>query len=201
MIRKKYLSIMLTSILAFLTCIWGTGLNAEEHKRGEADGKAGQDNFKVYKVDLSTQLQGKLSNKPVSAETPKDASGFAVVTHDIKQATLAFYIGYSGLSGDGLIMAHFHSVDTNGNPIIQTICGKPIKPGLIPDWPKNPVDKNQRALSGDCPVGNSGYLEGRWENVDSSYLEMLTSGKMNMNLHTQLNPKGEVDGYVLPLSQ
>ncbi|MCL1124352.1 CHRD domain-containing protein [Shewanella surugensis] len=174
---------------------------AHGHKGGNAEGRASNNNYLTFKVDLSSLLEKKLDGKAVEANTPKDASGFAVLTYDIKKETLRFYISYSGLSGEGLVMAHFHSKDPQGNPIVQTICGQPEKPGMVKDWPKTKDNQGREGLTGDCPVGNSGYIKGEWEHVEPSAIEELKTGTMNLNLHTKLNMKGEINGYLQPVGQ
>ncbi|WP_298768877.1 CHRD domain-containing protein [uncultured Shewanella sp.] len=192
-------------LLAFSSCIFLfsnlSAVHAHGHKGGSAEGQAAENNFLTFKVDLSPRLEKQLDGKAVEPNTPKGAMGMAVLSYDIEKANLHFFISYAGLSGEGLVMAHFHSKDKQGNPIVQTICGQPEKPGMVKDWPKTKDNQGREGLTKTCPSGNSGYLKGKWEHMEPSAIEELKTGKMNINLHTKLNMKGEIDGYITVLSQ
>lgn len=196
----KQVCVLILSSCVFLFSSMST-VYAHGHKGGSAEGMASDNNFLTFKVDLSSTLERTLDGKSVEANTPKEAMGMAVLTYDMKKANLHFYISYSGLSGEGLVMAHFHSKDAQGNPIVQTICGQPGKPGMVKDWPKTKDNQGREGLEIDCPVGNSGYIKGKWEHLEPSAIEELKAGTMNLNLHTKLNMKGEINGYLQPVGQ
>ncbi|WP_299005585.1 CHRD domain-containing protein [uncultured Shewanella sp.] len=187
-------------LLAFFSCVLLftriSAVQAHGHKGGNAEGQAAQNGFITYEVDLSPQLEKDLDGKAVESNTPKGAMGAAVLSYDVEKANLHFLISYTGLSGEGVVMAHFHSKDTQGNPIVQTICGQPEKPGIVKDWPNTKDNQGRKGLEKTCPSGNSGYLKGKWEHMEPSAIEALKTGKMNINLHTKLNMKGEINGYI-----
>lgn len=63
--------------------------------------------------------------------------------------------------------------------MVQTICGAP-----------------EPALAGACPTGgNSGTMAGVWRPSQELMAE-LQAGRIYVNLHTALNPAGEVRGQL-----
>lgn len=198
-IVKQILVLALSGCVFLFSSI--SAAQSHGHKGGSAGGRAAENGFITFEVDLSPQLEKTLDGKAVEPNTPKGAMGMAVLSYDIEKANLHFFISYAGLSGEGLVMAHFHSKDEQGNPIVQTICGQPEKPGIVKDWPNTKDNQGRKGLTKTCPSGNSGYLKGKWEHMEPSAIEALKTGKMNINLHTKLNMKGEINGYIKVLNQ
>ncbi|WKD48201.1 CHRD domain-containing protein [Microbulbifer spongiae] len=176
---------------------------------GKAWSEASDDNvFTIFKADLTIANEEILSNKKVNKETPQDAHGFFIGAYNNQTHMLNFMIGYSGLSEPGLLMSHFHMrclgdgkeppICKPGNPsgpIIQTICGMPTRPGMVPDWPTTKTDKDKHGLETRCSKGNSGYIVGKWT-VEEPYRKSLLDKKVFVNLHTKSNPKGEISGIL-----
>lgn len=116
---------------------------------------------------------------PPNAMTPPTARGAAVLLFDPATNTLNFSLAYAGLSG-AAVAAHFHNGAVGqAGPVVQTICGPP----------------NQNPLLGACPAPNSGFLTGTW-NVPANLAQALLNGELYINVHTQLNPAGEIRGQV-----
>ncbi|MFS1523801.1 CHRD domain-containing protein [Microbulbifer sp. 2304DJ12-6] len=172
--------------------------------------EAGDDKrFTILKADLTIANEEILSNKDVNRETPKDAQGFFVGAYNNQTHMLNFMVGYSDLSEPGIFMSHFHMrcsgdgkeppICKPGNPsgpIIQTICGTPTQPGMVPDWPTTKTDKGKHGLEAMCSEGNSGFIIGKWV-VEEPYRKGLLNEKIFVNLHTKSNPKGEVSGILV----
>lgn len=111
--------------------------------------------------------------------TPPTARGAAVLLFDPATNTLNFMLAYAGLSG-AAVAAHFHNGAFGvAGPVVQTICGP----------------QNQNPLLGACPA--SGFLTGTWT-VPANLAPALLSGGLYMNVHTQLNPAGEIRGQIIP---
>lgn len=116
-----------------------------------------------------------------AAATPAPAAGAAVLLFDPATSTLNFTVAYKGLSG-AATAAHFHNGATGAaGPVVQTICGAPGP-----------------ALLSACPAGNVGFLTGTWT-VPTSLVPALLAGGLYVNIHTGLNPAGEVRGQVTPV--
>jgi len=117
---------------------------------------------------------------PPNAATPPTARGAAVLLFDPATNTLNFSLAYAGLSG-AAVAAHFHRGAAGvAGPVVQTICGPP----------------NQNPLLGGCPATPSGFLTGTW-NVPADLTQALLTGELYINVHTQLNPPGELRGQVV----
>ncbi len=118
---------------------------------------------------------------PPAMTTPPTARGAAVLLFDPATNTLNFTLAYAGLSG-AAVAAHFHqgAVGVPG-PVVQTICGP----------------QGQNPLLGACPTPNSGFLTGTWT-VPASLVQALLNGGLYINVHTQLNPPGEIRGQINP---
>ena len=112
---------------------------------------------------------------------PGAAVGEATLWFNHTDNTVTFMIAYANMSGE-LTVAHFHGAPAGtAGGVVQTICGQPAP-----------------AIIGDCPAGgNSGFLFGTWE-VPDDQVEALLSGGLYINLHTALNPAGELRGQVFP---
>ncbi|MBS3736749.1 MAG: CHRD domain-containing protein [Candidatus Bipolaricaulota bacterium] len=122
-----------------------------------------------------TEVQG------VKEKTPASASGFAIALLDRDNNLLEFSIAYKGLS-DRPTMAHFHRGNAGEEgPPVRTVFGKPE----IESAPTS------------APEGNSGFVSGTWKNSDDQPLtdelvDALLSGEIYLNIHTELNPAGEI---------
>ncbi len=116
---------------------------------------------------------------PPAMATPPTAKGAAVLLFDPTTNTLNFTLAYAGLSG-AAVAAHFHegAVGVAG-PVVQTICGP----------------QNQNPLLGACSTSNSGFLTGTWA-VPAGLVPTLLNGGLYLNVHTQLNPAGEIRGQI-----
>lgn len=116
-------------------------------------------------------------------ETPSGAIGSAAIVLNADRTELSFFLGYSGLSGAPTAM-HFHrSRPGEAGPIVRTIC---------------PV------LGVACPTGTGATLSGIWKRDDarealtSELVDALLKGELYINIHTGLNPPGEIRGQVKP---
>lgn len=127
------------------------------------------------RLTTDTEVQG------VKEKTPESASGLVIALLDRENNILEFSIAYKGLS-DRPTMAHFHRGDAGEEgPPVRTVFGKPE----IESAPTS------------APEGNSGFVSGTWENSDDQPLtdelvDALLSGEIYLNIHTELNPAGEI---------
>jgi hypothetical protein len=109
------------------------------------------------------------------------ASGLAIAMLDRQENVLKYSLIYRGLSGEPT-MAHFHRGGKGEDgPPVRTIFGKPE----IEAAPVTP------------PEGNNGFVTGNWEADGSQPLtddlvEAILSGNIYINVHTELNPAGEI---------
>lgn len=118
---------------------------------------------------------------PPNMATPQTARGAAVLLFDPTTNTLHFTLAYTGLSG-AAVAAHFHNGAVGAaGPVVQTICGP----------------QSQNPLLGACPAQNSGFLTGTWT-VPANLVQALLTGGLYVNVHTQLNPAGEIRGQITP---
>ena len=122
-----------------------------------------------------TQVQG------VKEETPESASGLIIALLDRANSELEFSLAYKGLSNRPS-MAHFHSgKEGEEGPPVRTIFGKP---------------ENEDALD-VAPEGTSALIKGIWDSTGSQPLtdemiDAILSGEIYINVHTELNPAGEI---------
>lgn len=120
-----------------------------------------------------------------------NATGSAVFTTN-PDGSLRFMLFVRGLSGPA-VGAHIHAPATTAEnaPVVLTLCGNPAP-----------------AAAGACTMDADGnlYVEG---NIDSSLLAAwglpggqlfawLNDGMAYVNVHTALNPAGEVRGQIGP---
>ncbi len=114
------------------------------------------------------------------AETPREANGLAALVLNAARTELGFTLTYSGLSGPVTAM-HFHrGKPGEAGPVVRTICP---------------------ALGLACPTGTSATLSGIWKRDDAQALtpeliEALLNGELYLNIHTALNPPGEIRGQI-----
>jgi hypothetical protein len=119
---------------------------------------------------------------PPNSATPATAGGAAVVLLDPATNTLNFTLAYKGLSG-AITAAHFHNgAAGSAGPVVQTICGP----------------QNQSPLLGACPAAPNGFLTGLWT-VPANLAQIVLSGGLYVNIHTGLNPAGEIRGQIVPV--
>ena len=112
--------------------------------------------------------------------TPKNAHGEGHFVFNPADNTLAFSVSFSGLSS-APTMAHFHSASAGSNgPVIQTICGAPAP-----------------TLLGQCPAKKSGKFLGTWH-LSGDQVQLLQNRGVYINIHTNLNPKGEIRAQLTP---
>ncbi|WP_445356372.1 CHRD domain-containing protein [Microbulbifer sp. ANSA002] len=209
-------------IMAMFLLAYSTFTTADNHNKKEKDSPtakhgsgekawsdAGDDKrFTIFKADLTTANENMLGKK-VNPQTPKDAGGFFIGAYNNQTNMLSFMVGYSDLSPGGVAMSHFH-MQCSGDgkeppickpgkasgPIIQTICGMPTNPGMVPDWPKTKTDKDKHGLEKKCSEGTSGFIMGKWM-VEEPYRKALMDGKVFINMHSKLDPKGEISGLLM----
>lgn len=116
-------------------------------------------------------------------ETPKEANGLAALVLNAARTELGFVLTYSGLSGPATAM-HFHrSKPGEAGPVVHAICP---------------------ALGIPCPAGTSATLSGIWKRDDAQALtadliDALLKGELYLNVHTALNPPGEIRGQIKPI--
>lgn len=113
-------------------------------------------------------------------ETPREANGLAALVLNAAKTELGFALTYSGLSGPATAM-HFHrGKPGEAGPVVRTICP---------------------ALGVACPAGTSATLSGIWKRDDAQALtteliDALLKGELYLNIHTALNPPGEIRGQI-----
>lgn len=130
----------------------------------------------VITVNLTTQQEV----PAVKAETPTSAAGRGAVVISLDRTEVAYAVTWFGTSGN-VMAAHFHRAAAGSpGPVVQTICGGPAP-----------------AISGPCPTGTSGTVAGVWK-IPQNLLQELLQGNLYINMHTQLNPAGEIRGQVRP---
>ena len=133
------------------------------------------------KVLIQAKLTTDTEVPQVAEETPPTAYGLAIASLDRENNVLHYAVTYTGLSGTPT-MAHFHrGAKGETGPPVRTIFGQPEVEGA----PTEP------------PEGNSGFLSGSWkadgnQPLNEELEEALLSGEIYINIHTELNPKGEI---------
>lgn len=133
------------------------------------------DDAEFYRlVDRATnQVTGFTVLMDAADEVPANSSAaVAVGLISIQSSNLAYHIRFSGLSGNAT-MAHIHAPASSTNSAGV----------LIP-------------LS--VPATTSGVMEGTLT-LTSSQLTNIFTGKAYVNIHTGLNPAGEIRGQIVPL--
>jgi len=132
------------------------------------------------RLTTETQVQG------VKEGTPGSASGLAIAILDREENVLRYSLTYKGLSGEPT-MAHFHRGSTGEEgPPVRTIFGKPE----IDEAPTT------------APDGTSGLLSGTWSGegeqaLTGEMIEALLTGEIYVNIHTELNPAGEIRAQLM----
>jgi|GEM_PF-494788 len=140
----------------------------------------------VGEVLLRAQLTTASEVPPVKGETPSSAAGLAVILLDREDNVLHYAITYKGLSGTPT-MAHFHRAEKGeSGPPVRTIFGKPEIEGAL----------------ADPPEGNSAFVSGEWTGEGEQPLteeleEAILAGQIYINIHTELNPAGEIRAQML----
>lgn len=132
-------------------------------------------------VLLQAQLTADMEVQGVKEGTPDAASGLAIALLDRKNNELKFSLVYKGLSGRPS-MAHFHrGKKGEEGPPVRTIFGKSENEDVPPV----------------APEGNSALIKGVWNSKEDQQLtderiDALLSGEIYINIHTELNPAGEI---------
>lgn len=122
-----------------------------------------------------TEVQG------VKDSTPDSVSGLVIALLDRGNNLLEFSITYKGLS-DKPTGAHFHKGKKGEEgPPVRTIFGEPE----IEEAPST------------APEGKNGFISGTWEDekeqpLTEELVKALLSGEIYVNVHTELNPAGEI---------
>jgi hypothetical protein len=117
---------------------------------------------------------------PPKPETPRAAAGIGAVVMNAARTELGFTFTYSNMSG-AVMAVHFHrGATTEAGGVVQTICGEPAP-----------------ALAGACPSGNSGTIAGVWK-IPQAMVADWQAGRIYVNLHTSMNPGGEIRGNITP---
>lgn len=139
---------------------------------------------RVFKANLSTANE-------LHTVVGSNARGSALISTDI-DGTSRFSMSVRGLSGP-ITGAHIHgpATESQNAPVLGTICGAGPNPGFI----------------ASCDLDSSGNLvvEGTidggvlqaWGIRGVDFLNMLQSGQLYVNVHTQLNPAGETRGQLI----
>ncbi|GAB2891316.1 CHRD domain-containing protein [Microbulbifer echini] len=209
-------------ILALLALTYPAITLADNHNKNEKKSTASKqssdhgawseagnsESLTIFRASLTPAEEKTLSNTPVDKQTPANARGYFLGVYNQKTNRLNFMIGYKDLSGSGMSMSHFHlrcagegkeppicKPGSPSAPVIQTICGMPTKPGATPDWPATKDNQGRKGLETKCSMGTSGAITAQWL-VEEQYRADLMNGKVYVNLHTKLNPKGEVTGLL-----
>lgn len=115
----------------------------------------------------------------INPKTPKESSGRAMIRYFPSTGELKFFLFYRKLSGRAT-MIHFHLGNFGRNgPIIATVCGA-----------------NKNAILKRCPRHVNAFVGTVWE-VPQQYRQAVMNNGVYINIHTALNPKGEIRGQVL----
>lgn len=136
----------------------------------------------LFQARLTTETQV----KEVKEETPSSASGLAVAMLDKEENVLKYSITYKSLSGKPT-MAHFHrGVKGEEGPPVRTIFGKPEIEGV----------------PATAPNGTGGFVSGEWSRegeqpLTEEMIERLLNGEIYVNVHTELNPAGEIRAQLM----
>ncbi|MCF7890073.1 CHRD domain-containing protein [Candidatus Bipolaricaulota bacterium] len=139
-------------------------------------------------IILQAWLTKETEVQEVKEKTPGSAAGLAIALLDRKNNRLEFSITYKGLS-DRPTMAHFHrGKKGEEGPPVRTIFGEPE------------IDE----ATGAPPEGNNGFVSGVWKEdgtqpLTEEMVEALLSGEVYVNVHTELNPAGEIRGQLVEL--
>lgn len=132
-------------------------------------------------VLLQARLTTKTEVQEVKDNTPASASGLVIALLDRENNLLEFSLTYKGLS-DRPTGAHFHKGKKGEEgPPVRTIFGEPEIKGA-PDT---------------APEGKKGFISGTWEDekeqpLTEELVKALLSGEIYVNVHTELNPAGEI---------
>jgi hypothetical protein len=135
----------------------------------------------LFQARLTTEAQV----NGVQEETPDSASGLVIAILDREENVLKYSLTYRGLSNKPT-MSHFHRGDSGEEgPPVRTIFGKPELEGV----PKS------------APNGTDGFVSGEWSGegeqpLTEKLINALLAGDIYVNVHTELNPAGEIRGQL-----
>lgn len=137
-------------------------------------------------VLLRAELTTESITQGVEEMTPNSASGLAIALLDQTDNELEFSVTYKGLS-DRPTIAHLHrGQEGEEGPPVRTIFGQP---------------KIEQAPN-SAPEGKNGFVSGAWNQegeqpLTDELVEAILSGEIYVNIHTELNPAGEIRGQLL----
>ena len=121
-------------------------------------------------TDKTYSISGNASGSQETPAVSTSATGTLTGTYNARTNMLTYNINWSGLSGN-VIAAHFHG------PALVGVSASPIHDISI------------------TTNGMSGSTSGSLTLADSTESHLL-NGKLYYNLHTTLNPNGEIRGQV-----
>ncbi len=137
-------------------------------------------------VLLRAELTTESITQGVEEMTPASASGLAIALLDQTDNELKFSVTYKGLS-DRPTIAHFHRAQKGEEgPPVRTIFGQP----------------EIEQAPGAAPEGVNGFVNGVWtqegeQQLTDELVEAILSGEIYVNIHTELNPAGEIRGQLV----
>lgn len=136
-------------------------------------------NKQIFKAILTTDAE-------LHQVVDSNAHGAAIVA--LTPNGVPFQVSVSGLSGPAT-MAHIHgpaTEDQNAPPVV-TLCGAPPPAVLAQCTMENGVLKIQGTITNQL-VGMT----------NAQFVQALQNGLLYINVHTELNPAGEVRGQLYP---
>lgn len=133
----------------------------------------------VFKTDINFK-QEQLARPATGLPATGEGVGAGVFVLSADRTKLDYAITFVGLSGPALV-AHFHSPGNFGESV-----------GVVKD------------ICGPCP--DATIISGTWSTTDTRQaltptdIDNLLKGRVYVNLHTGMNPGGEVRGQVIPIT-
>jgi hypothetical protein len=144
-------------------------------------------NKRIYTARLST-------GNEVHQVVGSNARGSALVATNINGDGYTFQVVVRGLSGQPFGV-HLHAPAPPGSnaPVIITLCGNPA-PAAVTPCP---------SLDSDGIFAVQGLLTSalaaQWMLTSAQFVSWAEAGSIYVNVHTTLNPAGEVRGQLEPL--
>lgn len=136
-------------------------------------------NKQIFKATLTTDAE-------LHEVIGSNARGSAVV--GLTPNGVPFMVSVNGLSGNAT-MVHIHgpaTTDQNAPPVV-TLCGAP-PPAVLPQCT---MENGALKLQGTITTQLVGM-------TPAQFVQALQSGLLYINVHTELNPAGEVRGQLYP---
>lgn len=136
-------------------------------------------NKQIFKATLTTEAE-------LHDVIGSNAHGSAIL--GLTPTGVRFQVAVNGLSGDAL-SAHIHGPadETQNAPPVVTLCGNPPPSVTGACVMENGVLKIQGTITNQL-VGMT----------NAEFISALNSGLLYVNVHTALNPAGEVRGQLYP---